>query len=83
MKDQRRREMCTEEANEKREKEKSANAGSTPMSHGMFEKMSGCCTGQGGSTDCSTMMKSMMETMRSHPCCSPGTGDAESERREK
>jgi hypothetical protein len=75
--------MDTEETNEKGDKAKSANFGFAPMSHGMFEMMSGCCTGRGGSTDCSTMMKGMMETMRSHPCCSPGTGDAESERREK
>ncbi len=75
--------MCTEETNKKEDKAKSANSGSAPMNHGMFEMMSGCCTGKGGSTDCSTMMKGMMETMRSHPCCSPGTGDTESERREK
>ena len=75
--------MCTEETNEKGDKAKSANSGSAPMSHGMSEMMSGCCTGQIGSTDCSTMMKGMMETMRKHPCCSPGTGDTGSERREK
>jgi hypothetical protein len=75
--------MCTEETNEKEDKAKTANSGSTPMSHGMSEMMSKCCAGQGGSTDCSTMMKGMMEKMRSHPCCSPATGDTESERREK
>ena len=75
--------MDTEETNDKGDKAKSANFGSAPMGHGMFEMMSKCCAGQGGSTDCSTMMKGMMETMRSHPCCSPGTGDSESERREK
>ena len=75
--------MCTEETNEKEDKAKSADSESIPMSHGMSEMMSKCCAGQGGPSDCSTMMKGMMETMRSHPCCSPGTGDTESERREK
>ncbi len=75
--------MCTEKTNKKEDEAKSANSESAPMSHGMIEMMSGCCTGKGGSTDCSTMMKGMMETMRSHPGCSPGAGDTESERREK
>ena len=52
--------MCTEETDEKEDKAKSANSGSAPMNHGMFEMMSGCCTGPGGSTGCSTMMKGMM-----------------------
>ncbi len=75
--------MDTEETNEKGDKAKSADSGCAPMGHGMFEMMSKCCAGQGGSSDCSTMMKGMMETMRSHPCCAPGTGDTGSERREK
>lgn len=32
----------------------------------MFEAMSKCCTGQGGSPDCSAIMKGMMEM-----CCGP------------
>jgi hypothetical protein len=75
--------MCTEETHEKEDKAKSADSGCAPMGHEMFEMMSKCCTGQGDSADCSTMMKGMMEKMRSHPCCLSGTGDTESERREK
>ena len=75
--------MDTEETNDKGDKAKSADSGCAPAAHGMSEMMSKCCAGQGGSTDCSTMMKDMMEKMRNNPCCSPGTGDAESERRGK
>jgi hypothetical protein len=82
-KDYRRCEMCTEETNEKANKAKSAEFGCTPMGLRMFEMMNSCFKGQGGSTDCSIMMKGMMEAMGNHPCCSPGTGDAGSERREK
>ncbi len=39
----------------------------------MSEMMGGCCTGQGGAPDCSTMMKNMMEMMRSKPCCAEKT----------
>jgi hypothetical protein len=75
--------MDAEDTNKKDDKAKSANSGCGPMSPGMFEMMSGCCTGPGGSPDCSTVMKGMMEKMRSRPCCSPGIGDTGSERREK
>ena len=75
--------MNAEETSRKDDKTKSATSGCGAMSHGMFEMMSECCTGPGGSPDCSTMMKGMREKMRSRPCCPPGTGDTESERREK
>ncbi len=67
--------MHTEETKDKEDKAKSADSGCAPMGHGMFEMMSKCCAGKGGSTDCSTMMKGMMETMRSRPCCAPKTKD--------
>ena len=75
--------MDTDKANEKGNKATSADSGCAPTGHGMFEMMSKCCTGQGGSPDCSTMMKGMMEAMKEHSCCSPETGDAGAERREK
>jgi hypothetical protein len=66
--------MDTEETNDKGGKAKSAGCGFAPMGRGMFEMMSACCTDRGGSIDCSTMMKDMMEKMRIHPCCPPETG---------
>ncbi len=73
--------MTAEEKNKKEDKRKSKRSG--PMGSGMMDMMEKCCSGEGTFADCSTMMKGMMETMRSHPCCSPGTGDTESERRKK
>ncbi len=67
--------MDTEETSDKGDKAKSADPGCTQMGRGMFEMISKCCAGQDGSTDCSTMMKGMMETMRSRPCCAPQTKD--------
>ncbi len=63
--------MNTEETNEKGDTTKSGCCGFDDSR--MFEMMGGCCTGQGGSADCSTMMKSMLEVMRSKPCCSEKT----------
>ena len=57
--------------------------GSGSMGPEMFDIMKKCCTGMGGPTDCSTMMRDMMEKMKSHPRCSPGTEDIESDRRKK
>jgi hypothetical protein len=74
-------EMTAEETNKKEDKTKSEGSG--PMGSGMLDVIKKCCSGEGAFSDCSTMMKGMMETMRGHPCCSPGTGDTESERREK
>ncbi len=75
--------MDTDKANEKKDKAGSADSGCAPTGHEMFEMMSKCCEGQSGSPDCSTMMKGMMEAMRSHPCGSSKTGDTEPERRKK
>ncbi len=64
-------------ATEKSKREdKTKSEGSGPMESGMFEMMKGCCSGEGAFSDCSTMMKGMMETMRSRPCCAPKTKDA-------
>ena len=73
--------MTTEETNKKEDKTKSEGSG--PMGSGILDVMGKCCSGEGAFADCSTMMKSMMETMRGHPCCSPGTGVTECERRKK
>ncbi len=66
--------MTAEETNKKEDKTKSTC--SSPRGPGMLDVMEKCCSGEGAFADCSTMMKGMMETMRSHPCFSPGTGDA-------
>ncbi len=59
--------MTAEETSKKENETKSEGSG--PMGSGMFEMMSNCCTGEGLSSGCSTMMKGMMEGMRSKPCC--------------
>ncbi len=63
--------MNTEKTNEKGDKTTSGCCGFDDSR--MFEMMGGCCTGQGGSAGCSTMMKSMMEAMRNKPCCAEKT----------
>jgi len=73
--------MTGKETDNKEDRAKSEGSGS--MGPEMFEMMKKCCTGMGGLTNCSTMMKDMMGKMKSHPCCSPGTEDIESERRKK
>lgn len=78
-KDYRRREMQTEETNDKGEKAKSTAFGFAPMGHVMFE-MNNCCTGQNGFSDCASIMNGMMETMRNQPCCTSGK-DTQPERR--
>ncbi len=66
--------MNTEETNEKGDETKSGCFG---FGGGrMFEMMTACCADQGGLSGCSTMMKDMMETMRSQPCCVSRTKDA-------
>ena len=67
--------MNTEEKNEKGDKAKSGCFGFEGGR--MFEMMSTCCADKGGFPGCSTMMKGMMETMGSQPCCPPGTEGAE------
>ncbi len=65
--------MNTEEKKEKGDKTK---AGCFGFEGGrMFEMMSMWCADKGGFSGCSTMMKGMMETMGSQPCCAPGTKD--------
>jgi hypothetical protein len=73
--------MTGEEANSKEDKTKSEGSG--PMGFGMFEIMNKCCTGQGAFSDCAAIMKSKMGAMTSMPCCGPGIGKTEPDRREK
>lgn len=61
--------MKTEETKDNQDKAQSADSGCAPMGQGMFEMISKCCAGQGDSTDCSSMMKGMMETMNKRSCC--------------
>jgi hypothetical protein len=61
--------MKTEETKDNREGAKSMDFGCAPLGQGMVEMMRKCCTGQGGSPDCSSMMKNMMETMNKQACC--------------
>ncbi len=79
--DYRRCEMHTEEKNEKGDTTKSGSFGFEGSR--MFEMMSTCCADKGGFSGCSTMMKGMMETMGSQPCCAPETESAEPDRRKK
>ncbi len=73
--------MTGEERDSKEGKTKSA--GPCPTEHMMFEMMKKCCPGEEAFSDCSTMVKGMMETMRSHPCCAPKAKDAEPEEGKK
>ncbi len=45
----------------------------------MFEMMSKCCAGQGGSTDCSAMMDGMMKGMM-EMCCRPKADSTKEDR---
>jgi hypothetical protein len=73
--------MTGEEANNKEDKTKSEGSG--PMGSGMFEIMKKCCTGEGAFSDCAAIMESKMGAMTSMPCCGPGIGKTEPDRREK
>jgi hypothetical protein len=44
----------------------------------MFRTMDSCCSAQKGMPDCSTMMKTMMET-----CCGPKTDESKTDRRKE
>lgn len=61
-------------------KDKEKKAGCTDFTsafegfQGMFEKMAKCCPGKGDYTDCSSMMKKMMEM-----CCDTKTNNDKSE----
>lgn len=69
--------MSTEKTKDTKDKTGCTDFGSTPKGfQEMFEGMSKCCTGQGGSFDCSAMVKGMMET-----CCAPKTKKSEGARR--
>ncbi len=72
--------MSTEKTSGKRDE---ATCCSGSEGRRMFEMMSACCTGQGGSFDCSTMMKGMMETIKSQGCPGQGIKDAGPDRRKK
>ena len=73
--------MSAEETNKKEDRTKSESSG--PMGSGMLEMMTLCCTGEGAFADCAAMMKSKMAAMTSTPCCGPGTGKTEPDRKEK
>jgi hypothetical protein len=61
--------MHAEETKDKKEKTRSTDFGFIPSGHGLSEMMNKCCTGQGGFSACSTMMKGMMDAMKKQPCC--------------
>ncbi len=73
--------MNTKGTNNKKEKTTSADRGFGPGER-MFEMMSKCCGNKERHSDCSAMMKGMMEKIGKQPCCTPGTGP-ESDRRKK
>ena len=75
--------MHTEETKDKGDKAQPSDFGFGPMGQGMFEMMNKCCAGRGGFPACSTMMKSMMETMKNQPCCAPKTEDTAFEGRKE
>ncbi len=62
-------EMNTEERNEKEEKAETGCCGIAGSR--MFAMMSACCADKKGVSDCSTMMKDMMEKMKKQSCCAP------------
>ncbi len=59
--------MTAEETSKKEDRTKWE--GSCPMAPGMLEMMGEWLRGEGAS--CSTMMKGMVEMMRSQSCCAP------------
>ena len=67
----------------KETKEKGGRAGYAEFNPGdfkrMFEMMSKCCAGQGGSTDCSAMMDGMMKGMM-EMCCRPKADNTKEDR---
>ena len=73
--------MTCEKTDKKEEETKAECSGS--MGPEMFEMMKKCCSGEGAFADCTAMMKSKMGAMTSVPCCGPGTGKTEPDRREK
>lgn len=70
--------MDTKETRDKGDKVQSTGCGCPPTGQGMVEMMSTCCSGQGEFSDCSVMMKRMMEAAKNQPCCTPKTADTES-----
>lgn len=75
--------MHTEETQAKKDKDPCTDFGCSPMGQKMFEMMSKCCAGKGEFPVCSITMKSMIETAKNQPCCTPKTADAETEGRIK
>ena len=75
--------MNTKETGERGDKVQSTGCGCPPTGQGLAEMMSACCAGKDGFSDCSVMMKKMMETRNHQPCCASKTPDAESEGKTK
>jgi hypothetical protein len=60
------------EKTRKEDKAKDAGFGCNPGDFKtMFEKMGTCCAAPGGSPDCLSMMRRMMEAMQKQSCCEP------------
>ncbi len=71
--------MTTEEG----KKEGTQKAGAAAEEAMPLEMMKMCCSGEGGSFDCATMMKSRMGAMTGMPCCGPAADQSEADRGEK
>jgi hypothetical protein len=68
--------MGTDKTKNSKDKARGMDFGCNPRDvKGMFEMMGKCCSAQEGISDCSTMMKSMMET-----CCGPKAENSNSEK---
>ncbi len=65
--------MTAEETKRKESKMKAESPG--PIGSGMMDMMRTCCSSKGDFADCSTMMKAMINKMRSQSCCEPKTKD--------
>jgi hypothetical protein len=69
--------MNTEKTTNKKEKTTGTDFGFNPENiKGMFEMMCKCCASRDGVPDCSTMMKTMMET-----CSGPKTDNVKTDHR--
>jgi hypothetical protein len=68
--------MSTEKIKDTKDKSGCTDLGSTPKDfQEMFERMSKCFKGQGGSFDCSAVMDRMMKNM-TEMCCGPKADNA-------
>ncbi|UCH22023.1 MAG: hypothetical protein JSU83_01840 [Deltaproteobacteria bacterium] len=71
--------MGTEKANDSNDKSGGTDFSCNPQDcNGMFEMMDKFCSAQGQMSDCSAMMKAMMEK-----CCGPKAENSKSEKQQK